>query len=575
MFTLSNVQKFFGILFAIILIPIQAFCGNELLIGSPEQKLVPPTSPTTMVNSTTTTSTTNPVTGGCDKYSIDVEFMGRGNGGDVSLTNESAPSCLKQFIAEKQKNCVDKGFLWGDHRGRNGNHFGSCLLIELSGRDGKYDWDTFFSGYDYNGYYDTTYSLTYDTHGNIVKGTRQGYEQLYGPYMYKDKIFYDVDENGVCSVIDPPGNVNICEVAKLTWYVSPISLLINIDEDRFREESSIVKFALNPNRGSYSFWRGSQEAPLLVYDPEHKGHVEGPAQLFGNWTFGGKREASIKGDSGTSSDQNKSSVAWNHGFEALGTLDQNNDGKVSGDELAPLALWFDENRNGISEKGEVRDIREVGITALYYKQFTQEPISKDLVANIGYDRLVDGKLVQGKSIDWYSISAQTEMELTQKQLGLNSLCSDNRNEVETANSTKQDIVQEDSVGKVVVENGFLNTWSWKSDSENSDTGGVLVFAKNPKGGIVGISMLELGLGNKSQRIIFNAKLNAQIVRDIKDAKNSIVFTHKDQDGTVVESKAFLSDDNKSLKGESNVFTLNGNNKKVSRASYKWTAQVYQ
>jgi hypothetical protein len=84
-------------------------------------------------------------------------------------------------------------------------------------------------------------------------------------------------------------------------------------------------------------------AAWLVYDPECSGRITSGLQMFGNVTFW---------------------IFWRDGYEALRSLDDNGDGILSGEELRGLALWRDENGNGISEPGEVTPIEAFGITSL-------------------------------------------------------------------------------------------------------------------------------------------------------------------------------------------------------------------
>ena len=51
---------------------------------------------------------------------------------------------------------------------------------------------------------------------------------------------------------------------------------------------------------------------------------------------------------------------WENGFEALGSLDTDRDGELRGSELDPLALWFDRDRDGVAQPGEVTSIVEAG-----------------------------------------------------------------------------------------------------------------------------------------------------------------------------------------------------------------------
>jgi hypothetical protein len=180
---------------------------------------------------------------------------------------------------------------------------------------------------------------------------------------------------------------------------SPISLLWSSDA-RIDDQVSVVQFPLNPTEpDAHVGWRASEKSPLLVYDPAQRGVITEARQLFGNWTFGGKQVARASSDmltdvSGTSPTE------WAHGFEALATLDADGNGKVDKSELDPLALWFDRDRDAVSDEGEVVSIHKAGVTALYYDaRFPQE--GRDVHLPVGYERIVDGKVVSGPSVDWY------------------------------------------------------------------------------------------------------------------------------------------------------------------------------
>jgi len=55
---------------------------------------------------------------------------------------------------------------------------------------------------------------------------------------------------------------------------------------------------------------------------------------------------------------------WDNGYEALSALDDNHDGKLQGAELQNLAIWQDLNRDGKSDKSEVRSLIDLGVTSL-------------------------------------------------------------------------------------------------------------------------------------------------------------------------------------------------------------------
>ena len=151
-----------------------------------------------------------------------------------------------------------------------------------------------------------------------------------------------------------PGAGQVCGDLNVRAVVSPISLIWQQGYDIGRE-STVVPFPLRPGaEKAWYVWKASAQAPLLVYDPHGRGTVESGAQLFGSYTFGAKSASLIPGALGEVVEQ----PIWENGYQALATLDLDGDGKLSGDELSPLAMWFDENRNGRAEPGELRTLKE-------------------------------------------------------------------------------------------------------------------------------------------------------------------------------------------------------------------------
>jgi hypothetical protein len=93
----------------------------------------------------------------------------------------------------------------------------------------------------------------------------------------------------------------------------------------------------------------TDDAGWLVYDPTQRGRITSALQWFGNVTFW---------------------LFWNNGYDALAALDDDGDGELSGAELRYLAIWSDSNRNGLSDRGEVRPLSQFDVVALSYR-YTQ------------------------------------------------------------------------------------------------------------------------------------------------------------------------------------------------------------
>ncbi|HEY9885828.1 MAG TPA: hypothetical protein V6C96_01070 [Vampirovibrionales bacterium] len=167
------------------------------------------------------------------------------------------------------------------------------------------------------------------------------------------------------------------------WYTSCAPSPISFQWSKFDKlKAQYAKFPLDPTSADKWFeWYASESWPLLVYDPEKKGNITSAAQLFGNFTFGKE---------------------WENGYKALKILDEDNSGYIESDELKPLSLWFDRNRNGVSEKGEVQSVQDLKVIRILVEPNEDKFNGEFVYASEGYEKKVQGELVKGLTIDWYS-----------------------------------------------------------------------------------------------------------------------------------------------------------------------------
>lgn len=136
-----------------------------------------------------------------------------------------------------------------------------------------------------------------------------------------------------------------------------------------------VKFDLDgTGRGCTWSWV-KPTTGILVWDPKGTGRITSGRQLFGTATWW---------------------MMFDDGYRALDTLDDNRDGRLSDRELTGLALWFDGNANGVADRGEVVDVRRMGIVSLATSA-TGTCADGSLVCDRGV-RFADGRLLP--SYDW-------------------------------------------------------------------------------------------------------------------------------------------------------------------------------
>jgi hypothetical protein len=154
--------------------------------------------------------------------------------------------------------------------------------------------------------------------------------------------------NQVCALSSDQHNaLSTDQLAHLTAG-SPIILDLNGDGISTRNLSQGVAFDLfGIGQDVRSGWVGGGDG-LLVLDRNGDGLINNGTELFGQGTRlqDGQRAA--------------------NGYAALAELDSNLDGvlNASDADFSKLQVWVDANTDGISNAGEVRSLKELGITAL-------------------------------------------------------------------------------------------------------------------------------------------------------------------------------------------------------------------
>lgn len=389
----------------------------------------------------------------------------------------------------------------------------------------------------------------------------------FSPCRVTDQSSY-VILDGQCKAVTSAAANWICGKYEAWAQWSPISLLWERDS---RRSKSLVRFPLNPNSIDKVYeWHGSASMPLLVYDPSHTGDIRSGSQLFGNWTWGGKRSASLAGSAHVDS-------AWKHGFEALAELDSNHNGKVDGAELDPLGLWFDRNQDGASQKGEVVSATSAGVTALFYTPDDNQPNPQEVMASVGFERTTNGQVIKGAAVDWFAREARSkgELALHQQLLNLNEPLTNDYLE-----KMLQDERNTTSSGALAGNDQFAGAWRWKvrDDSAHKERGtlfGTLVIITNPgQPEVSGHSVIELPLITNSpdkkapRSVLARSSVRGTFQRTMDGLE--LVLSVVDGKKVIALSDVRLSQDGKKLLGT----TITGENEQHGSLSYEWEAERY-
>ncbi len=336
------------------------------------------------------------------------------------------------------------------------------------------------------------------------------------------------------------------------FVTTPISLIWNEGFD-IDEKVTYVNFPLDSKKDNLFWqWKASAKAPLLVYDPNHQGNITSASQLFGKWTFGGKRIASLV--------SNLKPQPWENGYQALQTLDQNYDGEISGQELEPLALWFDNNSNGISEPGEVKRTNEVQLKKLFLADRYQQSVTGNLSITKGYVREENGQEVTGKSVDWSTKGGLGYFSIDDVMSSLNQVTPQSNPSLPLLKNSLPDSPL----------NKFVGVWTWRLDSvktsSTKDLGIIVLWPKNEKE-LMGYTFAEVAVTGDPK--VKSVGIQNYFKATLKN-NDVLVFDVDKSNGLRLNNTAMISEDGTMIKGFSTA-KLNSNFP-IKEIKYDWQAK---
>lgn len=377
-------------------------------------------------------------------------------------------------------------------------------------------------------------------------------------YCVSAVVYYDA----ACQLM--PMNqlpARMCDAGYVLWNASPISLNFG-PTDTLTTDMTFVRFPLHPGAAEDTWytWKASEQHPLLVLDPKHTGSITSPYQLFGSWTFGG-RSLRISTALTSSDIPPQGSEPWKHGYEPLATLDANNDQKISGEELRPLALWFDRNRNGISEAGEVQAVEEAGIEALYYEGATYDDSVDGYKLATAFERKEKGETIRGSAVDWFSPGDRNKDRL----VAFESFRSRQKAKRSGSETSSGGLIPH---GRVNMASPFVGQWEWTTESSKAGSvlpiGGILKFLAYKSGDILGVSIAENAY---IQPYPVNSEVTLRMFRGSVSKPDTVEFSLS-SDAWDLRSTAVLADDKETLHGETTATS-----KEENRSfRYSWTAK---
>jgi len=137
------------------------------------------------------------------------------------------------------------------------------------------------------------------------------------------------------------------------WYTSPLVLDLkpNRKLQTIAPELSNAMFDLQATGMKQRVGWIAKDTGLLALDMNNNGKIDNGRELFGDFT------------------KLKSGSLAANGYEALADHDSNKDGVIDSKDrvFKKLVLWMDDNGDGVTQKGELKKLAQVGITGIGVK----------------------------------------------------------------------------------------------------------------------------------------------------------------------------------------------------------------
>jgi tetratricopeptide (TPR) repeat protein len=127
--------------------------------------------------------------------------------------------------------------------------------------------------------------------------------------------------------------------------ITPVAVPLgdNVGPDAIVDRRARVRFDADGSGLDREWTWITPRAGWLVYDADGRGTITSALQLFGTVTFW---------------------LFWRDGYDALGALDDDGDGRLEGVELRHLAIWHDRDSDGVADAGEVGSLAQHGIVSV-------------------------------------------------------------------------------------------------------------------------------------------------------------------------------------------------------------------
>ncbi len=247
--------------------------------------------------------------------------------------------------------------------------------------------------------------------------------------------------------------------------------------------------------------------------------------------------------------------------------------------MEPLALWFDNNRDGISQTGEVKRLDEVGVESLFYHPDKMD--KGDVYASTGYERRIGERNVIAASVDWFGEGDNSKFELISRHLNNSTFCSEVGKSAELGHldeildSMRTHRQSLESVGKDVSRSNINGWWRWTVDEKEGQyaPAGYLSFKdlNSKDNAITGHSISETHFTRKAGDA--TRMVTVYTLKGRKEASTDggvkVTFEIRTKEGALIQSAAELSPDGTTLKGRSIATVMLDAKRRI--LEYSWIA----
>jgi hypothetical protein len=220
-------------------------------------------------------------------------------------------------------------------------------------------------------------------------------------------------------------------------------------------------------------------------------------------------------------------------------------------------LWFDNDQDAELDPGELRTASSSGITKIFVRPDQFLDSTQEWSATVGYERVVNGTVVTGKSVDW-----------TTQVYGSHRAAIEQSRSFALGRDTAEERPQQVASTAATRPIGLSGIWAWRLPDSKAPVG--LLFLNERDGAVRGFSVIEEFMDPEKSDGVRSVLRYVNLQGVVDSEQRSARFTLETALGQQTTSELTL-DESGALQGSSQLQLTGGATGPSANLKYEWSA----